>query len=472
MANRLHNVFPGDSPAARDLAALVHPSTNLAAHEERGPLVLQRGAGVRVWDDAGREYIEGMAGLWCTVLGYGNEELIAAATEQMRTLSYGHMFGGKSHEPGIRLAEMLRDMVPIPSGRVFFGNSGSDANDTQVKLIRYYNNAIGRPRKKKIISRLKGYHGVTLASASLTGLPAFHRDFDLPIEGVLHVSCPHHRRYAEPGEGEEEFASRLAVELEALIEREGPDTIAAFIAEPIMGAGGVIVPPATYFAKIQEILQRHDILLIDDEVICGFGRTGKPFGADALDIRPDTMTLAKALSSAYLPISAVIVPEPIYDVLVEQSRKIGVFGHGFTYSGHPVCAAVAIRNLEILARDRIFARAAANGVPFQKRLRALAAHPLVFEARGMGMIGGLELARKDGTPFEPAAGIGAACADHCARRGLLVRNIGDTVAICPPLIISSEEIDVLFTRLEQGLDDTLRQSAGIPRSNSQGSADG
>ena len=348
-------------------------------------------------------------------------------------------------------------MVPIDNARIFFGNSGSEANDSQVKFVWYYNNAIGRPEKKKIISRRRGYHGVTVASGSLTGLPANQRDFDLPIANFLFTDCPHHYRDAEPGESEEEFASRLAANLDKLIVDEGPDTVAAFIAEPVMGAGGVVVPPRSYFEKIQAVLDKYDILFIDDEVICGFGRTGNAFGAQTFGLRPDTMSLAKALSSAYLPISAVVVPQFIYEPMVESSRKIGVFGHGFTYGGHPVSAAVAVRTLELYEERQIFAHAAKVAEHFQARLAALSDHALVGEARGVGLIGGCEMVadQSTGRAFAVPGKVGAYCMDRCQEHGLVVRNIGDTIALCPPLVITESEIGELFDRLERALDDTL-----------------
>ncbi len=466
MTDRLHNNPPEGlsegSWAARDLKSLLHPVTNLALHSQRGPLVVVRGEGVRVWDENGREYIEGMAGLWCTALGYGNEELAEVAAEQMRQLSYNHMFAGRSHPPAIRLAEMLKDMLPMDVGKIFFGNSGSDANDTQVKLARYYNNATGRPRKKKIISRTKAYHGTTVASGSLTGLPPFHADFDLPIDGVLHTDCPHYYRFAEPGESEEEFTDRLANSLSQLIERESPDTIAAFIAEPVMGAGGLMVPPTNYFDKIVPILKEHDILLIDDEVICGFGRTGNPFGCQTYNFKPDTMSMAKALSSAYLPISAVAVPDYMHEVFIEQSRKIGMFGHGLTYAGHPVCAAVAARNLEIMARINLFDQVKAKAPVFQSRLRTLADHPLAGEVNGVGLLGVVEITRNKSTKqlFDPADGMGLKCADACAEAGLIIRFIGDRLVVCPPLIITEAEIDELFECFRAGLDAVLELCRG------------
>jgi len=333
---------PLSNLAVRDIETLVHPYTQLAAFREAGPLVLERGQGVRVYDNQGKAYIEGMAGLWCTALGYGNAELVEAAAAQMRKLPFTHLFTGKSHDPAIELAERLKEIAPIPASKVFFCSSGSEANDSQVKLVWYMNNALGRPRKKKIISRIKAYHGVTVASASLTGLVNNHRDFDLPIAGILHAGCPHHYRFAQEGESEDEFAKRLARELEEMIVREDAETVAAFIAEPVMGAGGVIVPPKSYFLQIEAVCRKYDVYMISDEVICGFGRLGTMFGCTALSFAPDSISIAKALTSGYVPMAAVTVPEVMYQALLDESRKIGVFGHGFTYSGHPVAAAVAL----------------------------------------------------------------------------------------------------------------------------------
>ncbi len=459
MADPLHNEFPEGSLEARDLAHLLHPTTNLKLHHQVGPKIHDHAKGVYMWDSKGKQYLEGMAGLWCTALGYGEEELVRVATESMRKLAYSQLFGSKSNEPSILLAEKLKQMAPFEAGRVFFGVSGSDANDTQIKLMWYYNNVVGRPEKKKIISRHKGYHGVTVAAGSLTGLPAFHAHFDLPIPGILHTDCPFYYRGAEAGESEAEFVDRIVGNLEALIEREGAETIAAFIAEPVMGAGGVIVPPAGYFEKVQALLARHDILFIDDEVICGFGRTGKAFGAETMGIRPDTMSVAKALSSAYLPMSAVLIPEYMYEPMIEASGQVGSFGHGFTYSGHPVCAAVALRTLELMEERDLFAHAARVGEVFQARLAALSEHPLVGDARGVGLIGAVELVADKAakTPFDPSRGIGAYAMGRCEENGLIVRALGDTVALCPPLIITEAQVDELFGKLETALNETLQE---------------
>lgn len=443
---------------ARDVETLVHPYTNLATLRDTGPLILERGQGVWVHDVDGRPYLEGMAGLWCTALGYGNDELVEAAAAQMRRLPFTHIFGGKSHDPAIELAEKLKEMAPVPISKVFFTNSGSEANDTQMKLVWYMNNALGRPDKKKIISRMRAYHGVTIASASLTGLAGNHNDFDLPIAGVRHTTCPHHYRLALPGESEEDFATRLAADLEALILAEGPDTVAAFIAEPVMGAGGVIVPPKTYYPKIKAVLDRYDIFFIGDEVITGFGRLGTAFGSEAMEMQPDSISIAKALSSAYQPIGAVMIPERMYEALLVESRKLGSFGHGFTYSGHPVAAAVALKTLEIYDRESVFERVRAKIPQFDARRAALEDHPLVGEARGKGLVAGIELVadKKTKAQFDPKLGMAARCVAFAQEEGLIVRNVfGDAVTICPPLVISPAEIDELFDRLTRALDRTL-----------------
>ncbi len=444
--------------AVRDIETLVHPYTNLATHRDAGPLVLERGEGVRVFDVAGKDYIEGMSGLWCTSLGYSNRELAEAGYEQMKKLPFTHLFSGRSHDPAIELAEKLKEIAPVPTSKIYYGSSGSDANDTQVKLIWYMNNALGRPHKKKIIARLKGYHGVTVASASLTGLPYNHIDFDLPIAGILHTSCPHHYRYGLDGETEEAFSLRMAAELDEMIQREGPDTVAAFIAEPVMGAGGAITPPRGYFEAIQAVLAKYDVVLISDEVITGFGRTGNMFGCTTYGFKADTLSCAKALTSAYFPLSAIFIPDDINEILVDQSRKIGTFGHGNTYSGHPVGCAIALKTLEIYERDNIIGKVRQHAPHFLKRLEQLGEHPLIGEARGVGLIGGIEFVRdkKSRAQFDAKKGIAAKSASFAQDEGLIVRPLsGDRVAFCPPLIITAAEIDEMFDRYERALAKTL-----------------
>jgi 4-aminobutyrate--pyruvate transaminase len=453
--------FGANSAAARDIASVLHPYTDLQAHQEVGPVVISRGKGVRVWDDAGKEYIESVAGLWCAALGFDNERLVQAAAAQMRKLPFYHAFTAKSHEPAIELAEMLLARAPVPMSKVFFANSGSEANDSGIKMVWYMNNALGRPKKKKIIGRRRGYHGITLAAASLTGLPANHRSFDVPLPGFIHTMTPHYYHEAMQGESEDAFASRCAEALETLILTEGPDTVAAMWAEPIMGAGGVIVPPRGYFPKIQAVLKKYDVLLVADEVICGFWRTGSYWGSQTLDIQPDILTCAKALSSSYLPISAVMVNDRVFQALAKESHEIGTFGHGFTYSGHPVPAAVAIETLKIYDELDIGSHVAAVGPHLQTELRRrFAAHPLVGEVRGAGLIAGVELVADKATRknFDPAAKVGPRLTKLCEEHGVIGRAaINDTLCFSPPLIISKDEVDEMLTRVGKALDDLLVQ---------------
>ena len=450
-----------NSLAGRDIASYLHPYTNLKTHQQSGPMIITRGEGVRVFDEDGKSYIEALAGLWCTSLGFHNERLVDAATEAMRNLPFYHGFGSKSHPAAIELAEKLLDMAPVPMSKVFFANSGSEANDTAIKIVWYINNARGRPEKKKIISRQKGYHGVTIATASLTGLPNNQIDFDLPIERILHTDCPHNYRFAEDGESEEEFATRCADNLRELIETEGPETIAAFIAEPVMGAGGVIPPPAGYFDKIQAILREYDILFIVDEVICGFGRTGNMFGTETYNLQPDMITMAKALSSGYLPISALMVSEEIFQSMVVESEKIGIFGHGFTYGGHPVPCAVALETLKIYEETDIISHIRQVGPRLQNHLQNFADHPLVGESRGVGLIGALELVadKKTRAPFDPKLGVGAYLAAKAQENGVISRAMGDTLAFAPPLVINEGEIDEMMDIVDKSLDETLAWTA-------------
>jgi len=442
-----------NSAASRDIAYHVHGYTNLKKHEDRGPMIITSGSGIRVTDDTGKSYIEGLSGLWCTSLGFQEDRLIDAATAAMKKLPYYHGFAHKTADVTIDLAEKLISIAPVPMSKVLFANSGSEANDLALKVIWYYNNALGRPEKKKIISRNRAYHGITVATGSLTGLPPVHGDFDLPIDRILHTDCPHYYRGAVEGESEEDFASRCAENLETMILDEGPDTIAAFFAEPMMGAGGVIVPPATYFEKIQAVLKKYDVLLLADEVICGFGRTGNMWGTQTFGMKPDMLTCAKALSSAYIPIAALMVSEPIYQALVKQSEKLGLFGHGSTYAGHPVAAAVALETLKIYEERNIVEHVRTVGPRLIEGLQKFSDHPLVGEVRGIGLVGAVELVRNKDTrePFEPKQGVGIhfqACAEE---EGLIIRAIGDTIAVCPPLITTEDEIDEILGCLERAL---------------------
>jgi 4-aminobutyrate--pyruvate transaminase len=441
----------------RDISTAIHPYTNLSLHETQGPLVITEGDGIFVRDENGKSYLEGLAGLWCCSLGFSEARLAEAAYRQMLKLPYYHTFFHKAHDVGIELAEKLLSIAPASMSRVFFVNSGSEAADTVVKLVWYYNNALDRPRKKKILSRKGAYHGVTVASASLTGLPNNHRDFDLPIANIIHTECPHWYRFGLPGESEEAFATRMAEALEQRILSEGPETVAAMIGEPIMGAGGVIVPPATYWEKVQVVLKKYDVLLISDEVICGFARTGEMWGSTTYGMKPDMVTCAKALSSGYLPIAAVMVSDDIFSALVKQSEKIGVFGHGFTYSGHPVTSAVALETLKIYEEIDILGHVRKVAPKMQAGLRYFAGHPLVGEARGTGLIGAVELVadKANKTPFDPKAGVGGFLAKRAHHHGLIIRAAGDTIAFCPPLIIKEDEIDLMFERFGLALEDTF-----------------
>ncbi len=438
---------------ALDRDYLFHPITNLKSHLTDDVLILERGEGIYIFDNEGKKYIDGLAGLWCTSLGHGVTELADAAKDQMSKLGYSTLFASKSHEPAILLAEKLIEMSPFSTGKVFFGLSGSDSNDTQYKLFTYANNKLGKEKKKKMIARKKGYHGVTVTSASMTGLPNQHKLFDLPQENFIHTETPHFFKEGRDGETEEEYVSRLTEALEQLILNEGPESIAAMIAEPLMGAGGVILPPEGYFPAIQAVLDQYNIPLIADEVVTAFGRTGNAFGSETYEIKPTSMTIAKALSSGYIPISAVIVNDELFEPIKEASGDIGVFGHGYTYSGHPVSCAVALKTLEIYERDKVFEHANKAGDYFQASISKLNDEEFVGEVRGIGLIAGVELYKdpKNKIPFEEIGKAGKLLSDLCQSNGLIVRPILDTIALCPPLIISEKEIDELIEKLRRSL---------------------
>ena len=445
----------GNSIASRDIASVVHPYTDLQRHAEIGPLIITGGKGVEVFDDSGRSFIEGMAGLWCASLGFNEPRLVNAATEAMNRLPFYHTFTHKGHTPAVDLAEKLLSLAPVPMAKVFFASSGSEANDTIIKIIWYINNALGRPKKKKIIARERGYHGTTVASASLTGLPNNHRSFDLPIQNILHVSCPHWYRYSNPGESESDYSTRLAQELEDRILAEGPETVAAFFAEPVMGAGGVLLPPEGYFPKIQEVLRRYDVLCVADEVICGFWRTGNYWGSQTFNIQPDIITCAKALSAAFMPISAVMVNERVFKAMETESHRIGTFGHGFTYSGHPVTASVALETLKIYEERDIGGHVAQVAPVFARSLKAFEARPFVGHSRSAGLMGAIELMadKQKRIPFRTADGIIPFIVSRAQEHGVLLRGIMDCVVFCPPLIIKEDEIAELFRRFALAMDD-------------------
>ena len=442
-----------------DLRSVFHPWTSIADHKKVGPLVIVGGEGVRLRDNRGREYIDGLAGLWCVDIGYGRREVADAIARQARELPYYHSFFSMSTQPTIELADRLQQLAPWPVSRVFFGLSGSDANDTQFKLVWLYQKLRGMPAKRKIISRQRAYHGITIAAASATGLVSAHDAFGLPIDGFLHVRTPYPYREMKEGQSEEEFVAELADDLDAAILREGADTVGAFIAEPVMGAAGVIVPPQRYFPAIQHVLRRHDVLMIADEVICGFGRLGQPFGSQALGIEPDLVSLAKGLTSGYAPLSACLVTEKVWSVLESDAEALGVFGHGFTYSGHPLSAAAGLANLDVMQNENLFARAAELGVHFQRRLREVfAEHPHVGEARGMGLIGAVELVRDRDTkqPLDAADKVGPRIFRRMLDKGIIIRAIGDVLAFCPPYVIEPEEIDTIVETTRETLDEVVR----------------
>ncbi len=444
----------------RDRETLIHPFTPLkqfSAGETGGPRIVTGGKGIRIRDRDGVELIDAFAGLYCVNVGYGREEILDAIASEGRKLAYYHVYAGNSNEPAIELSRRVLDMAPKNMRRVYYGTSGSDANETQVKLVWYFNNVLGRPRKKKIISRWRGYHGGTVMAGSLTGLEVYHRAFDLPVAPVLHTSTPHHYWNAAPGMTELEFSHRCARELEEMITREGADTIAAFIAEPMLGTGGLIPPPEGYWEAIQPILRKHDILLIADEVICGFGRMGRAFGSQLYNIEPDLMTVAKGLTSAYLPLSGAIVGERVWKVLEQGSDQFGPFSHGYTYSAHPMCAAAGVANLALIERERIIEHVAETGPYLLKKLReTFSGRPFVAEVRGAGMLAAIEFARDPvkRERFDAGLKVGAQLAAACVEEGVISRAMphGDILGFAPPLIITRAEIDDVAARVKRAVD--------------------
>lgn len=452
----------GNSVQARDVAHHVHPQTNLSALCEHGPSVVVSGEGIYFYDDTGRKFIDGLSGLGCTSLGYSQPRLAAAARAQMERLAYSPVFDGRTHPMVVDLAEALIGLAPVPMSKVLFQSSGSEANDTAIKLIWYGNNALGRTQKKKIIGRVRGYHGSTVATVSASGQPHMHADFDLPLPMFKHVDNPHYYRYHEDGEGEEEFSARMAANLEALILDEGPDTVAAFFAEPVQSGGGAIVPPAGYFERVQEVLARYDILFLVDEVVSGFGRTGNMWGSETFGLKPDMMSCAKSLTAAFFPMSALMISDAIYRTMITQSDKLGVFGHGYTYAGHPVGAAVALETLSIYRDLDVVAHVRRTAPRFQDGLRSLGDHPLVGDVSGVGLFAGVELVRDKKTrqSFEPSLRLGARVQEFALARGLYLRCLGDRMRLMPPLIITADEVDDLLARFTGALDDAWAEISG------------
>lgn len=447
-----------------DRASLLHPFTSIAEHQRDGAFIVSRAKGVYIEDLEGNRYLDGAAGLWCVNIGHGREEITRAIAEQAAKVAFIHSFTGFANEPSIRLAERLLEHAPASMARVFFGLSGSDANETNVKLAWYYNNLRGKPNKKKIIARHRGYHGSTFLAGALTGQENVHRNFDLEFPLIRRVSAADYGRSAErrAGRTEAQYVDALIDELVALIETEGADTIAVLIAEPVMGVAGVVPPPQGYLRRVQEVLRHYDILFLSDEVITAFGRLGTWFGTEPFDAVPDLITVAKGLSSAYLPISASLIGERVWDVLRSESDRVGAIGHGFTYSAHPLCSAAAMANLDVLEREQLLGRVTSLApILAQAFERHLADHPLVAETRACGLLAAIELAedKADGTPFPPGRKIGPRVALAAARRKLIVRALapGDVVACSPAFIIEPAEIDTLARTLRAALDDVAEE---------------
>jgi len=438
-----------DLISAQDRGAVLHPFTHLkdfASGKLGDPTIVETGKGITLTDATGREYIDGFAGLYCMNVGYGRTEVAEAISRQAHKLAYYHTYAAHTTDELARLSDRLVKMAPGKMSKVFYGLSGSDANETQAKLVWYYNNLRGLPKKKKIISRDRGYHGCSVVSGSMTGMSFYHDFMDLPVSGILRTGAPHHYWGAEPGETEQQFSQRRANELEALIMREDPDTIGAFIAEPVLGTGGITPPPAGYWAAIQPILKKYDILLIADEVITGFGRTGAMFGCDKYGIEPDLITVAKGLTSAYAPLSASIVGEKVYKVIEEGADKVGAFSHGYTYSGHPIGVAAANAVLDIVEQEDIPGNAARVGEYFQKSMQeTFGALPIVGEVRGVGLMAAIEFVADPltKTRLDPSLKVGARISKAARDRGLIARAMphGEILGFAPPLVTTREEVD-------------------------------
>jgi len=443
-----------------DRESFFHPSTHLAQHArgESPQRVIAGGEGVYITDTEGKRSLDGFAGLYCVNVGYGRTEIADAIAEQAHKLSYYHAYAGHASEPAIRLAKMIIDRAPDHMSRVYFGLSGSDANETNIKLVWYANNVLGRPEKKKIISRWRGYHGSGIMTGSLTGLELFHKAFDLPRDPIIHTEAPYYYRRENLDQTEEEFSSWCAEKLEALILAEGPDTVAAFIGEPALGTGGLVPPPAGYWAKIQAVLQKYDVMLIADEVVTGFGRLGSMFGSLHYDMKPDIITIAKGLTSAYAPLSGSIVSEKLWNILEQGTDQMGVIGHGWTYSAHPLCAAAGIANLELIDKLDLVTNARETGAYLNKALHdAFDSHPMVGDVRGEGILAAIEFVedRDDRKFFDPGRAIGVKVAAAALKRGLIARAMpqGDILGMAPPLCITPAEVDELVGIAKEAVDE-------------------
>jgi len=440
--------------AAADVRGILHPQTDPVAHQTRGPFILAKGDGIWVQDDAGKRYIEAMSSLWCANLGFSNKDLAAAAHRQLVQLPTYHTFNHRSNPASIALSEELRQISPIPDAKVSFTNSGAEANETMVKLVWLFQAARGRPHKRKIICREDAFHGATTLTTAMSGLRSVRGAFIPAGAEVLFTDSIHAYRRAAPGQSHEDYFEQAVANLERLIAQEGADAIGAMIVEPVCGAGGVLVPTRHYYERLAAVLRRHDILLLSDEVITGFGRTGQWFGCETFGFTPDMMSVAKGLSSGYQPIGAALISDAIYQAVAKEAERLGVFGHGFTYGGHPVTAAVACEALRSYKRMDVVRSVQALSEPFAAHLQRLAQHPLVGDARSCGLVGALELVaeKANRTPFDPVGRVGRMVLEQALERGLIVRNLGDVIALCPPLIIQPEELDELFDRLKGALD--------------------
>ncbi len=444
---------------ALDSAHYLHPFTDHGDLATRGARVMTHADGIYVWDSEGKKVLDAMSGLWCVNAGYGRKELADAAYQQMMTLPYYNSFFQTTNVPAVKLAAKLAALAPKAGERsfqhVFFTSSGSEANDTNVRLVRRYWDLMGQPQRKVIISRHNAYHGSTMAGASLGGMDGMHAQGDLPIPGIVHIGQPHHWEDAREGESRDDFGLRAARWLEEKILELGPDRVAAFIAEPVQGAGGVIIPPDTYWPEVQRIVDRYGILLISDEVICAFGRLGHWFAYEKFGIRPDLVTFAKGVTSGYVPLGGVLVGERVAQALIERG---GEFNHGYTYSGHPMACAVALANLELMARERLVERVRDDTGPYlAERFGALAGHPLVGAAETCGFVAGLVLVQDKArrTPFDPALAVGMVCRGHCFRNGLIMRAVGDRMIVAPPLVMTRAQVDEMVALVRQCLDATL-----------------
>ena len=457
------NQFAANSPHARDIASVLHPQTHAGRHLESGPTIMSHGDGIFIHDDEGKAYLDAGAGLWCASLGYNNKRLAAVAAEAMGRLGYYQIFRHASHGPAIDLSEKLLSIAPVPMSKVLLQCSGSEANDSAVKLVWYHWHAQGKPEKRKIISRGGSYHGSTCVAISLTAKPDYHAGFGLPFDGFLYTDTLNYYRDARPGETEQQFSQRLADALEAMILKEGPETIAAFWCDPVQGSAGALPPPAGYFEKIQAVLRRYNILLVADEVICGFGRTGNMWGCQTYGIQPDMITCAKALSAAMQPISAVLLNERIFRSIVQQSDKLGAFVHGYTYAGHPVAASVALETLRIYDEIDIIGHVRSVEPIFLETMGAMREHPMVGDFTGVGLIGGLEVVKDKATRenYPSSIGLGSRLDAHARNNGLILRIVGNRIAFSPPLIITQDELVELAVRVRRTLDDTYRDIQSV-----------